>query len=347
MSRDKATVAVLMFDRAPMFETSVPISVFGVDRTSTGAPAFTLLPVAGEPGPLTTTGGVQVVPPHGLDALDRAGIVVAPSWRNTAERPPEPALRALRAAHEDGALVVGQCMGAFVLAAAGLLDGRRAATHWFHAPALAANYPLVTVDPGVLYEDDGDVITSAGTAAGIDACLHVVRRLWGASAATAIARRMIVAPQRSGGQAQYIDHPILELPDGDRLGAAMVFALEHLDEPLEVDTLAAHAHLSRRTFDRQFRAVVGISPLQWLLHQRILHAQRMLEQTDLPVDVIARRVGFTAGVSLRPSFRRIVGVSPQDYRNTFQPKEIVDDSRRGRGRANGHAADRPAGRGRP
>ena len=344
MSRDKATVAVLMFDRAPMFETSVPISVFGVDRISSGAPAFTLRPVAGEPGPLTTTGGVQIVPPYGLDALDGAGIIVAPSWRNTGERPPEPALRALRAAHEDGALVIGQCMGAFVLAAAGLLDGRRAATHWFHAPVLAASYPHVTVDADVLYCDDGDVITSGGSAAGIDACLHVVRRLWGASAATAIARRMIVAPQRSGGQAQYIDHPILEMPDGDQLAQAMTFALEHLDEALEVDVLAARAHLSRRTFDRQFRAVVGISPLQWLLHQRILHAQRMLEQTDLPVDVIARRVGFTAGVSLRPSFRRIVGVSPQDYRKTFKPRGVVDDGRGGRGRAHGNAVDRPAGR---
>ena len=344
MSRDKGTVAVLMFDRAPMFETSVPISVFGVDRTSTGAPAFTVRPVAAEPGPLTTTGGIQLVPPYGLDALDGAGIVVAPSWRNSAERPPQPALRALRAAHEDGALVVGQCMGAFVLAAAGLLDGRRAATHWFHAPVLAAAYPRVTVDADVLYEDDGDVITSGGSAAGIDACLHVVRRLWGASAATAIARRMIVAPQRSGGQAQYIDHPMLEMPDGDQLAQAMTYALEHLGEALEVDTLAAHAHLSRRTFDRQFRSVVGISPLQWLLHQRILHAQRMLEQTDLPVDAIARRVGFTAGVSLRPSFRRIVGVSPQDYRNTFKPRGVVDDGRGGRGRAHGNAVDRPAGR---
>jgi transcriptional regulator GlxA family with amidase domain len=157
---------------------------------------------------------------------------------------------------------------------------------------------------------------------------------------------MIVAPQRSGGQAQYIDHPILEMPDGDQLAQAMTFALEHLDEALEVDALAARAHLSRRTFDRQFRAVVGISPLQWLLHQRILQAQRMLEQTDLPVDVIARRVGFTAGVSLRPSFRRIVGVSPQDYRNTFKPRGVVDgrDGRGGRGRAHGHAVDRPAGR---
>jgi transcriptional regulator GlxA family with amidase domain len=306
-----------MFDRAPMFEMSVPISVFGVDRTTEGAPPFTVLPAAGEPGPLTTSGGIQFHAPFGLDALDRAGIVIAPAWRDVRERPPEPALQALRAAHEDGALIVGLCMGAFVLAAAGLLEGRRAATHWFHAPALAAQYPGVTVDPTVLYEDDGDVITSAGTAAGIDACLHVVRKFWGAAAATAIARRMIMPPQRSGGQAQYIDHPVLDVPNGDDLGKAMTYALEHLDESLEIDTLALRAHLSRRAFDRRFRAVTGVSPLQWLMHQRILEAQRLLERTALPIDTVARKVGFAGGVSLRPPFRRIVGVSPQDYRSTF------------------------------
>jgi transcriptional regulator GlxA family with amidase domain len=317
MRRDPATVAVLMFDRAPMFEMSVPISVFGVDRAANGAPGFTLRPVAAEPGPLTSTGGIRFDAPFGLDALDGAGIVIVPAWRDPRERPPEPALRALRAAHEDGALIVGLCMGAFVLAAAGLLTGRRAATHWFFAPALADQYPDVTVDPTVLYEDDGDVITSAGTAAGIDACLHVVRRIWGASAATGIARRMVVPPQRGGNQAQYIDHPILDVPGGDDLGKAMTYALEHLDEPLDIDSLALRAHLSRRGFDRRFRAVMGISPLQWLLHQRILEAQRLLERTGLPVDTVARKVGFAGGVSLRPPFRRVVGVSPHDYRNAF------------------------------
>lgn len=320
MNRDKSTVAVLMFDRAPIFEMSVPISVFGVDRTPSGAPRFAVRPVASEPGPLTSTGGIRIHAPYGLDALADAGIVIAPSWRNPRERPPEPALRALRAAHEDGALVVGLCMGAFVLAAAGLLHGRRAATHWFHAPVLAATYPEITVDPNVLYVDDGDVITSAGTAAGIDACLYVVRKLWGVSAATAIARRMVVPPQRSGGQAQYIDHPILEIPDGDDLGRAMTYALEHLGDPLDVDTLAVRAHLSRRSFDRKFRAVVGISPLRWLLHQRIIEARRLLENTCLPIDTVARKIGFTGGVSLRPPFRRIVGVSPHEYRHTFQPR---------------------------
>src|SRR6201991_1494595 len=321
MTRDRATIAVVMFDGAPMFEMSVPIRVFGVDRTANGAPRFNLLSVHGDPGVLTTTGGIQLKVPNGLEALQHAGIVIVPSWRNSGELPPEPMLRALQEAHDDGALIVGLCMGAFVLAAAGLLDGRRAATHWYHAPVLAAMCPQVTVDPTVLYEDDGDVVTSAGTAAGLDACLHVVRRFWGADAATAIARRMVVPPHRSGGQAQYIRQPVPDISTDDDLGKVMTYALEHLDEAPDVEALAARAHLSRRTFDRQFRAATGISPLQWLLHQRILRAQQLLEHTGLSVDAIARQVGFSAAVSLRPAFRRIVGVSPQDYRTAFRARE--------------------------
>jgi transcriptional regulator GlxA family with amidase domain len=205
-----------------------------------------------------------------------------------------------------------------VLAATGLLDGRRAPTHWFHAPVLAARYPKVRVDSSVLFVDDGDLITSAGTAAGIDACLYLVRRGWGARAAAVIARRMVVPPQRSGGQAQYIDHPLPDRYDGDELAEVMTYALEHLDSRLDVNALAERAHLSRRTFDRRFRALSGISPLQWLLHQRILHAQRLLEDTDLPVDAIARQVGLATAVSLRPHFHRLVGVCPQTYRDTFR-----------------------------
>lgn len=316
--RDQATVAVLMFDGAPMFETSVPVSVFGMDRTGSGAPKFTLLPVAAEEGPLTSTGGVQFHAPYGLAALDRAGIVIAPSWRDPLETPPQPALDAIRAAHADGALVVSLCVGAFVLAATGLLDGRRAATHWFHAPTLANRYPEVTVDPSALFIDEDDVITSAGCAAGLDACLHVVRRIWGTRAATAIARRMVVAPQRSGGQAQYIDQPLPETHGRDDLSEVMSYALEHLAEQLDVTKLARRAHLSRRTFDRRFRALTGISPLQWLLHQRVLHAQRLLEDTGLPIDAVARQVGLANAVSLRPHFHRLVGVSPQQYRDTFR-----------------------------
>ncbi|MCP2341941.1 helix-turn-helix domain-containing protein [Actinomadura rupiterrae] len=312
--RDPRTVAVLLFDSAPMFETSVPLSVFGG-----GGTPFQVRAVAAEPGPLRTSAGLVLHAPHGLDALDGAGMVVVPSWRLGDEDPPEPALEALRAAHAGGATVVGLCRGAFVLAAAGLLDGRRATTHWRFAPALAERYPDVRVDPAVLFVDEGTIVTSAGTAAGIDACLHLVRREVGARTAGAIARRMVVPPQRSGGQAQYIERPVPEAGMDDPLAPVLEHAVRNLHDPeLGVDALANRAHMSRRSFDRRFREATGTSPLQWLLAQRVLHAQRLLESSDQPIDAIARQVGFANGVALRPHFRRVVGVAPQPYRDTFR-----------------------------
>ncbi len=316
--RDPLTIAVLIFNRQPMFETSVPISVFGVDRSESGVPRFDVRPVAGEPGRLETTAGLEVVAPYDLAALDDAAVVIAPSWRDPAETPPPPALAALASAHADGATVVGLCLGSFVLAAAGILDGRRAATHWRHAPELASRYPDVRVDASVLFIDDGDVLTSAGTAAGIDACLHLVRRRFGAGIANAIARRMVVPPQRAGGQAQYIDWPVPERPADDPFGDVLGYALRHLDDTeLNVDALAALALMSRRSFDRRFRQATGSSALQWLLTQRIIRAQHLLEATDLGVDTVARQVGFASAVALRPHFRRIIGIAPQAYREVF------------------------------
>jgi transcriptional regulator GlxA family with amidase domain len=316
--RDRQTIAVLMFDGAPLFETSVPMSVFGSDRTDSGVPLFTVLAVAGDPGPLTTSSGIQLHAPHGLEALKSAATIIVPAWRRPEEQPPEAVLDALRVAHRDGATIVGLCRGAFVLAAAGLLDGRRAATHWRWAPVLAAAHPDIRVDPTVLFVDDGDILTSAGTAAGIDACLHLVRREFGARVANTIARHMVVPPQRSGGQAQYIERPVPE-SSGDPLEAVMAHAVEHLDDPgLDIDTLATRACMSRRTFDRRFRELTGDSPLQWLLVQRINQAQHLLETTDASIDVIARNVGFTNAVALRPLFRRVVGIAPQTYRTAFQ-----------------------------
>lgn len=320
-TRDPRTVAVIMCDGAPMFETSVPISVFGADRTDTGVPRFTVLPVAGDPGPLTTTAGIRLEAVHDLPALDTAGTIVVPSWRDPAEVPPRRVLDALRHAHQDGATVVGLCLGTFVLAAAGLLDGRRAATHWKFADALAHAYPRISVDASVLFVDEGDILTSAGTAAGIDACLHLVRRTFGAQTANAIARRMVVPPQRTGGQAQYIERPLPERDTQEPLAAVLAYAMEHLaDEELDVNALASQALMSRRSFDRRFRELTGSSPLQWLLAQRIMHAQHLLETTNLNVDAIARHVGFASAVALRPHFRRVVGVAPQVYRADFQPQ---------------------------
>ena len=320
MPRDISTIAVLMFNDVPLFETSVPISVFGMDRTSSGAPNFRLLPIAAEDGALISTGGVRIHAPFGLGDLSDAGIVMIPSWRAAEETVPHRALDAVRAAHADGAVMVGLSTGAFVLAAAGLLNGRRAATHWLYAAALAARYPKIQVDPAVLYVDDGDVITTAGTAAGLDACLHIVARFWGVKAATAIARRMAVAPQRSGAQAQVVADTTEEEDGGNGLSEIMDYVIRNLNEQIDIDRLAARFNLSRRTFDRRFRAATGLSAVQWIMHQRVLRTRHLLEDTDLTLDAIAHQVGLSKAVSLRPQFHRIVGVTPRAYRASFRTR---------------------------
>ena len=314
MARDPAAVAVVIFDGAPMFETSVPLSVFGMDRRSSGVPQFRLLPVAGDDGPLTATGGLVVSAPYGLEALDEASVVVLPSWRDVRQRPPERAVAAIRSAHAGGAIIVSFCLGGFVLAATGLLDGRRAVTHWFHAPTLSAMYPSIAVDSDALFIDDGDIITGAGTGAALDACLHLVTRKWGARASAAIAARMAMPPRRSGAEAQIVDG-VLPVPHPvEKFAEVMAFAVKHIAEPVDIDDLARKAMMSRRTFDRQFRAVAGVSALQWLLHQRVLFAQRLLEEGEQPIDTIAQQAGFANGIALRRNFRRYLGTSPLRYR---------------------------------
>lgn len=317
MKRDPRVVAVFVADGAPIFETAVPLSVFGVDRRDTGGPSYSVLPVAADDMPAASTGGVVLGRLQPLSATAGAGIVVVPSWRDPRERPPARVLDALRDAYDDGAIVAGLCLGAFVLAAAGLLDGKRATTHWHWASLFRKEFPQVDLDPAVLYVDEGRIITSAGTAAGLDACLHLVRRESGPHAAAAIARRMVVPPHRAGGQAQFIDSMEPGHPDGGPLGELLAWLTANLDRAITVDQMAARVSVSRRTFDRQFRAVTGTSPLRWLLHQRILAAQQLLETTNLPVDHVARSVGFADAVALRPHFRRAVGVSPVGYRQSF------------------------------
>ncbi|WP_370146371.1 GlxA family transcriptional regulator [Streptacidiphilus sp. EB129] len=316
-------VAVLLFSGGPIFESSIPISVFGVDRQDAGVPRYRLLVCAGEDGPLATTGGLTMTAPHGLESLARAGTVVVPAWRSAAQLPPPEALEALRKAHREGARIIGLCTGAFVLAAAGLLDGRPATTHWMYAPTLAKRYPQVQVDPRELFIDDGDVLTSAGTAAGIDLCLHVVRTDHGAEAAAALARRLVVPARRPGGQAQYIDRSLPEEIGNDPLAEVVTWALDNLSKQFDVEALAARAYMSRRTFDRRFRSLTGSAPLQWLISQRVLQAQRLLETTEASVDEVARRCGFRSPVALRGHFRRQLGVSPAVYRSTFRARRPV------------------------
>ncbi|MCX4762352.1 helix-turn-helix domain-containing protein [Streptomyces sp. NBC_01275] len=318
--RRKEIVAVLLFSGGPIFESSIPLSVFGIDRQDAGVPRYRLLVCGGEEGPLRTTGGLELTAPHGLEAISRAGTVVVPAWRSITSPPPEEALDALRRAHEEGARIVGLCTGAFVLAAAGLLDGRPATTHWMYAPTLAKRYPSVHVDPRELFVDDGDVLTSAGTAAGIDLCLHIVRTDHGNEAAGALARRLVVPPRRSGGQERYLDRSLPEEIGADPLAEVVAWALEHLHEQFDVETLAARAYMSRRTFDRRFRSLTGSAPLQWLITQRVLQAQRLLETSDYSVDEVAGRCGFRSPVALRGHFRRQLGSSPAAYRAAYRAR---------------------------
>jgi AraC family transcriptional regulator, transcriptional activator FtrA len=315
------SVAVLALPQLAVFEFGVLCEVFGVDRSDDGLPVFDFRVCGVEAGvPLDSPSGVQIVPPHGLDGLRGADLVAVPATRLRTF--PEPALQALRDAQAAGATLLTVCSGVFVLAEAGLLAGRRATCHWHSHAELAERYPDVTVDPDVLFVDDGDLITSAGTAAGIDACLHLVRRELGSAVVNGIARRMVVPPQREGGQRQFIDRPVPEA-SADSLAPVLDWLLAHLDLDHSVADLAARAAMSERTFARRFAAETGTTPVRWLTRQRVLHARRLLEDTDLTVDAVAGRCGFGSATLLRHHFRAIVGVPPVDYRRTFRDHDRV------------------------
>ena len=308
---------MVVFDGVPPFEMAVPCEVFGVDRSDDGVPPYRLIVCAAEEGPLRAKAGFAVAAPYGLSGLDETDTVVVPAWRDVDEEPPGPLLEALRRAHRRGARVVSLCTGAFVLAHAGLLDGRRATTHWRHAQAFAERFPAVDVDPSVLYVDEGQVLTAAGTAAGIDLCLHLVRRDHGAEAANAVARRMVVSPHRYGGQAQYVEAPVPTGPSEGPLARTLEWACANLDGPLDVRRMADHARMSARTFARRFPEATGTTPSRWILEQRILAARRRLEVSDEPVERVARECGFGAGATMRLHFKRALGVSPTEYRKGF------------------------------
>lgn len=317
MSRraSRTLVAVLAFDGISPFHLSVPCMVFG-DAMGGDSP-FDVRVCAAEPGPLQTTAGFCLSELAPLSVLKKAEVIVVPSWRNVDEHPPERLLKALRDAHARGAQIVGLCLGAHILAEAGLLDGRRATTHWEYANDMAGRFPAVDIDPNVLYVEDRGLLTSAGTAAGIDACLHLVRRRLGSEAANRIARRLVVPPHRQGGQAQFIDQPLPNTAGGTRLAQLIDAVRADLGQPHSLDSLAARATMSRRSFTRHFKALTGTTVQAWLLAERLALSQRLLERTDQSIERIAEIAGFGSVVSLRHHFRRGVGVSPSAWRQSF------------------------------
>ncbi|HTD02706.1 GlxA family transcriptional regulator [Undibacterium sp.] len=316
------TVAVIVFDGISPFHLSVPCLVFGELHAGLGLPEFKICVCSAEPGPgkqaIQTSAGFTINTGYGLSVLARADMVVVPSWRADLARPSEQLLQALRKAHKRGARIVGLCLGAFVVAEAGLLEHRTATTHWALAEEFARRYPHIGLDPNVLYVDHGDVTTSAGTAAGIDCCLHLLRSQFGSDVATHVARRLVVAPHRQGGQAQYIDQPLPVLASDDRLSRVLEWMLQHLAEPQSLDLLAQRALMSRRSFTRHFQKLTGTTVGQWLLNQRLAQAQRQLESTKRSIEDIANDTGFGSAMVLRRHFAGAFHTSPSAYRREFQ-----------------------------
>jgi AraC family transcriptional activator FtrA len=315
-----STVSVILVEPVAVFEFGVAVEVFGHDRTDDGVPPVDFRVCALTPGvPLRTTTGpaLAVTASHGLDAVTGSDLVIvsATPARPPADYPVE-VLDVIRAAHAAGSTVLSLCSGSFVLGAAGLLDGRPCTTHWRLVAEMERAHPAALVDPRALFVDDGSIVTSAGTAASIDACLHLVRRELGAAVATKIARRMVVPPQRDGGQQQFVEMPIPALT-ADSLSPLLAWVLDHLAEPHTATSLARRAMMSDRTFARRFSAETGTTPHKWLTQQRILAARGLLEESDLGVEQIAARVGFNSAVVLREHFRREIGLAPVDYRRRF------------------------------
>ena len=311
-------VAVVAFNGISLFHLSVPCLVFGEDRTNLGLPRFELRVCAIDRARhLASRSGPGLVASDGLERLAGADIVIVPSWRGADVAVPAPLSQAVADAHGAGALIVGLCLGSFVLAAAGILSGRKATTHWAATGQLAARYPDIRVEPDVLYVDEGSVVTSAGVAASLDCCLHVIRRLYGAAPAQRLARQIVLPPHREGGQAQFIEKPVPVVASDARLSNIARKVLADPSLPYTLDMVAGLAGLSRRTFTRRFRDQTGISFLQWLTEQRVSLARQLLETTTHPIEEVARLSGFGSSVSLRQHFRARLSTAPEAYRRTF------------------------------
>lgn len=311
------SVAAVVDQGALTFDLAIPCEVFGFDRSDIVDPWYEFKLVAAGSTPVRTNTGFDLDTPYGLDALERADTVVVPGWVDPDKLPSESLCCALRAACERGSRVVSLCTGAFVLAAAGLLDDRRATTHWLYADRLRERYPRVHVDPHVLYVADERIMSSAGTAAGIDLCLYIVAEDHGADVAVTVARRLVMPPFRAGGQAQYIDQQIDREPPEHPLAQLLDWAREHISSGVSVDDLARHAALSPRTLSRRFQAGLGIPPGEWLRRERLRLAQRLLETGHDPLPVVARKAGYESATTMRAHFAGELRTSPRAYRETF------------------------------
>lgn len=325
--KDFRNVAVLAYEGLATFEFAIACEVFGLHRPEIRRKWYRFEACSLKSGRLRATGGVSVEVQGRLENLEKAGTIVIPGWK-TSETPPSTLIDALRRAHSLGARLVSICSGVFVLAATGLLDGKRATTHWRYVDQLRSRYPQIRVEPDVLYVDEGSILTSAGSAAGIDLCLHIVRLDYGAEIANEVARRLVMPPHREGGQAQYVRDPVRSAVAGG-LAPTLQWAEAHLHEALRIEDLAAKAAMSPRTFVRRFQEQTGSTPHQWLMHQRLLAAQRRLEKTAEGVDQIAEAVGLQSAVTLRQYFSRVLRTTPTAYRRQFSTR-IGNGRRRAR-----------------
>jgi AraC family transcriptional regulator, transcriptional activator FtrA len=313
-------VVPLAYDGLCTFEFGIAYEVFGLPRPEMG-PGWYRFAVCGvEPGPYQAAGGFQVTVSRGLEVLRKANLIIVPGWRGVNSPVPEPLLRSLRRAHASGARLMSLCSGIVVLAAAGVLDGRRATTHWRYIEPIRARYPHITLQPNVLYVDEGSVLTAAGSAAGIDLCLHVVRRDYGPEAANSVARRLVVPPHREGGQVQFIERPLLRSREGERMGPLIDWIRCHLAQEHTINRLARRVGMSGRTFQRRFEAVTGLPPGQWITLERLRYARDMLEsEVHAPLEDIAAASGFGSLAAMRHHFRKRLSASPSTYRDSFAP----------------------------
>jgi AraC family transcriptional regulator, transcriptional activator FtrA len=318
---DPGLVAVIAYDGLCTFEFGIAVEVFGLPRPEFEFPWYEFAVVSAEGRRSRATGGIIVEASGGLELLDSARTIIVPGWRDRIERPPERLIKAIRRASARGARCLTICSGVFVLAAAGLLDGKRATTHWRHMPDLKRLYPKIEVEENTLYVDEGNVITSAGSAAGIDACLHLVRRDFGSKVANSVARRLVTPPHRDGGQAQYVTAPIQERP-GKTIGEVMDWARSKLLEPIGIGDMAKHAAMSERTLLRRFRESTGLSPIVWLQRERMFQARELLEASSLSLADVSAQCGYESLETFRVAFKRVVGTSPAAYRTRFRSSSL-------------------------